>query len=321
MIFDPATGSWTPTGAMAQGRYYPTLTVLPNGARPGHLRLRRDRRHGLRPRAGRRQHLAATDRRSALDRQSLLSRDVRRAERQALPGRLPQGTTRYLSTAGDGQWTTVGNRVVADRRLGSAVMYAPGKILYAGGGDPPTSSAEVIDLNQASPAWRSVPGMQFARRQMNATILADGQVLVTNGTSGPGFNDVGSRRARGRAVEPGHRVVDHDGAGEWWGRTYHSAVAAAPGRTGAVHRQRRGRRGVVREQPVQRAGIQPALPLQRRTARRPRGRVISSAPARITYGGSFTVETPGRGIDHPGEPRSGSRRSPTRSTRARSSIR
>ena len=49
--------------------------------------------------------------------------------------------------------------------MGSAVMYAPGKILYAGGGDPPTSSAEVIDLNQASPvvaqrarAWPSRGG-------------------------------------------------------------------------------------------------------------------------------------------------------------------
>ena len=83
----------------------------------------------------------------------------------------------YLAIA-----STVDDRIVADRKLGSAVMYAPGKILYAGGGDPPTSSAEVIDLNDASPSWRSVPGMQFARRQMNATILADGQVLVTNGT-------------------------------------------------------------------------------------------------------------------------------------------
>ena len=74
--------------------------------------------------------------------------------------------------------------------MGSAVMYAPGKILYVGGGDPPTASAEVIDLNQASPSWRSVPGMAFPRRQLNATMLADGQVLVTGGTSGTGFNNV-----------------------------------------------------------------------------------------------------------------------------------
>ena len=33
-------------------------------------------------------------------------------------------------------------------------MYAPGKVLVMGGGDPPTNTAEVIDLNQPSPTWR-----------------------------------------------------------------------------------------------------------------------------------------------------------------------
>ena len=30
-LFDPAANAWTLTGSMAQGRYYPTLTALPNG--------------------------------------------------------------------------------------------------------------------------------------------------------------------------------------------------------------------------------------------------------------------------------------------------
>ena len=54
---------------------------------------------------------------------------------------------------------------------------------------PPEKSAEVIDLNQTSPSWSFVGSMQFARRQMNATLLPDGKVLVTGGTSAPGFND------------------------------------------------------------------------------------------------------------------------------------
>jgi len=68
-------------------------------------------------------------------------------------------------------------------------MYEPGKILYAGGGDPPTSTAEIIDLNQPNPTWRSTGSMAFARRQMNATLLPTGDVLVTGGTTGAGFNN------------------------------------------------------------------------------------------------------------------------------------
>src|SRR5207244_8048436 len=47
-----------------------------------------------------------------------------------------------------------------------------------------------IDLNQSSPAWRSVAPMSIARRQLNATVLPDGTVLVTGGTSGSGFNNM-----------------------------------------------------------------------------------------------------------------------------------
>ena len=101
----------------------------------------------------------------------------------------PTQTTRYLDTAGSGTWSFVANRVGPYRDYGSAVMYAPGKVLVMGGGDPPTNTAEVIDLNQPSPSWSFVGSMEFARRQINATLLPDGKVLVTGGTSSPGFND------------------------------------------------------------------------------------------------------------------------------------
>jgi hypothetical protein len=60
-----------------------------------------------------------------------------------------------------------------------------------GGACPSTvnSSAEIIDLNAATPAWRLVGSMAYRRRQLNATILADGKVLVTGGTTACGFND------------------------------------------------------------------------------------------------------------------------------------
>jgi galactose oxidase len=74
-------------------------------------------------------------------------------------------------------------------------MYDTGKVIFIGGGnDPhtnlPTNGAETIDLTADEPAWHATSAMHFRRRQHNATILADGTVLVTGGTQGPGFNDV-----------------------------------------------------------------------------------------------------------------------------------
>jgi hypothetical protein len=172
-------------------------------------------------------------------------------------------------------------------------MYAPGKILYAGGGDPPTSAAEVIDLNQASPAWRSVPGMRFARRQMNATLLPDGQVLVTNGTSGAGFNNVGAAVHEAELWNP---VTEQwtTMAPEVVGRTYHSASLLLP--DGRVLSAGSGEGGGVSYESSQftlQVFSPPYLfkadgsPAQRPT--------VTSAPPKITYGATFTVETPDAG--------------------------
>ena len=67
-----------------------------------------------------------------------------------------QRMSRYLNVSGAGSWTNVGNRRFGSRNYGSAVMYAPGKILYAGGALT-TNTAEIIDLNLPLPAGASPP--------------------------------------------------------------------------------------------------------------------------------------------------------------------
>ena len=107
----------------------------------------------------------------------------------------PDKNTRYLDTSGTGAWSTVATSSFSFRDYGSSVLYADGKILIVGGGNSPldhnlpTNTAEVIDLNAATPVWREVGRMSNARRQLNATLLPDGTVLVTGGTSGGGFNN------------------------------------------------------------------------------------------------------------------------------------
>ena len=106
----------------------------------------------------------------------------------------PNVDTRSLDCAGAGSWSTPINHVQNQvRSYGSCVQYADGKIMVAGGNDPPTNTCEIIDLNLATPTWSSTGSMQFARRQMNLTTLPDGSVLATGGTTGSGFdNNLGS---------------------------------------------------------------------------------------------------------------------------------
>src|SRR4029077_12722126 len=51
-----------------------------------------------------------------------------------------------------------------------------------GGGAPPPNPAPRIGKNAASPTWQSVATMNFPRRRMNLTILADGTAIALGGT-------------------------------------------------------------------------------------------------------------------------------------------
>jgi hypothetical protein len=196
--------------------------------------------------------------------------------------------SRYLDFTGTGSWTTVGNRMVANRSYGSAVMYEPGKILYAGGGvSGPTNTAEVIDLNQSTPAWRFTGSMAFARHQTNATILPDGTVLVTGGTSGPGKANTGA------AV---HAAELWNPATEQWTtlasnqivRVYHSTSILLPDAR-VLHSGSGDGGGTPQELNAEIFSPPYLFNADGSSATHP---TIASAPATIGYGESFSVQTP-----------------------------
>jgi hypothetical protein len=105
----------------------------------------------------------------------------------------PGSISRYFDPAGNGLWTVGPTTIDGNRLKGTAVMYDNGKVIIIGGAsdnpNPPIASSEVIDLNQANPAWRKVDSMEFARKNINATIMADGSLLVVGGTTGVGTNN------------------------------------------------------------------------------------------------------------------------------------
>jgi hypothetical protein len=117
---------------------------------------------------------------------------------------------------GRGSWSDGPSHIWKfNRDYGTAAMYEAGKILYVGGGgnpgwslhqtaDPsaptPTETAEKIDINQPLPQWQGTGSMAVPRRHLNSTILPDGTVLVTGGTRGRGFADINPADAT-RAAE------------------------------------------------------------------------------------------------------------------------
>lgn len=191
-IYDPATNTYSFGPLMSAtrggGRWYPTNTVLGNGLTLVTSGTNEDGQKNPIPQVLEanmtfRNLTGARDEFQRLYPMMLLAPDGRVFESG------PNSFTRYLSTSGAGAWD---NQHGIDtgaglREYGTAVMFEDGRILLAGGGAP-TNFTQTISLTRDPAVWQSAGFMQFERRQLNATLLPDGKVLVTGGTR-IGFSD------------------------------------------------------------------------------------------------------------------------------------
>ena len=187
----------------------------------------------------------------------------------------PARTSRYLDTSGTGAWTTITRKDDVWRDYGSAVMYEPGKILVVGGGNPPTATAQTFDLNEATPTWRNTASMSIARRQLNATLLPDGTVLVSGGTYGAGTNNT--------ATPVFHAESWNPATGTWTQlasasvpRLYHSSALLLPDGRVLTTGGNNYRTAEVFSPPYLFKGARPTM---------------SGVPSGIAYGQRFSVQT------------------------------
>ncbi|HEX5576511.1 MAG TPA: galactose oxidase-like domain-containing protein [Gemmatimonadales bacterium] len=245
-IFDPVTEGWVAgLPKMAKGRWYPTATTLADGRVVTVAGRDTTSSVVLIPEVWENNHWVqlpgASLRLPYYPRQFV-----------APNGKLfyagERIKARYLdvdavTANGRGRWSSLSgfNHLWPfNRDYGSAVMYDTGKILYAGGGgdlnssstDPknssPTPTAETIDLNIPSGShWSSTDDMHFRRRHLNATILPDGLVLVTGGTTAGGFNNLSGAVHEAEVWDPqtGHWSLL---AGNTIDRAYHSVSLLLP---------------------------------------------------------------------------------------------
>jgi hypothetical protein len=206
----------------------------------------------------------------------------------------PTQTTRALDTTGTGKWTTISNSKFGNRYYGTSVMYDNGKVLIVGGSNdrygPPTKTAEVVELFKSN-NWIPVYPMQFTRRHHNATLLPDGKVLVTGGTSSGSFNDTTNAVLAAEMWDP-QTTQWTTVASMQKKRTYHSTAVLLPdGRVvlaGGGLPIGNGEAG----DPLTTQGNYDAeiySPPYLFKGTRP---VITSAPTNVNYSQTFTVQTP-----------------------------
>jgi len=187
----------------------------------------------------------------------------------------PEVYSRYLNTSGTGAWTNVAGSQGA-RDYGTAVMYEPGKVLIVGGGDPPRASAEKIDLNLAAPTWQSGGLLHTARRQLNSTMLPDGTVLITGGSSGAGFDNAAAPVFTAERWDPAQNSFTELASATRY-RGYHSIALLLPDGRVLSSGGNTEPNAEVFSPPYLFKGARP---------------VVTSSPPSITWGESFSVDTP-----------------------------
>jgi YVTN family beta-propeller protein len=90
------------------------------------------------------------------------------------------GRMYYVNTGGSGAITTNSQFSGPTGSDSSAAMYRPGRILQFGGN---SRNALTIDLTSGAPVVASTQPMSTQRRLVTATVLADGRVLATGGST------------------------------------------------------------------------------------------------------------------------------------------
>src|SRR5438552_11484220 len=294
-VFDPATNTFSNTQSMAHGRWYPTVVTLGDG--------RVMTFSGLNETGGTNTAVEFYTVGSGWSQQYPASWTPDLYPRLHLE---PNGkvfdsgaqTTSELFDPSTTNWNTnVATTIYGyARTYGTSVLlpltpannYDP-QVIIMGGHSPATNTTEIIDMGASSPAWQSGPNMSQARIEMNAVILPDGRVLALGGSLND--EDTGSASLNGDLLgpdpkNPGKYIFSSAGPNAYPG-LYHSVALLLPDATVWLAGGNPSRGSYVQQMEI----YQPPY-LFNSTGGLVTRPSITSAPSSISYGNTFTVQTP-----------------------------
>ena len=271
-IYNPLTNTWSRGADMAYGRWYPTLTTMADGrtfvsSGDDEGKARVDTPEIYDP---------VTDRWTST---TPRSQGLYPFTYQMPNGKLYEAGTKTSTAFFDattGAWSAgptakFGSSSYAE----SGAMYAPGKILRAGGGDPSIARTQIFDGTASSPAWTETAPMANPRRRMNTPILLDGSVMAVGGTRRS--DDESQAILEGEIWNPDTKTWSRV-ASMAEARMYHSTALVLPdGRVVTAGGEAAGiRRAQIYSPPYLFKGPRPS---------------ITSHPSSTGYGAGFTVGT------------------------------
>jgi hypothetical protein len=213
----------------------------------------------------------------------------------------PTDRMNWVTTSGTGSLTFANSNVPGTHypKEGAWAMYDEGRIVVAGGGANTTSGSDSttgtsttasykVDLRGTTPAIASIAPMTIARQFHNSVVLPNGEVMIIGGNGGVKFSDAASvltPEIWNPQTETWRTVANHAVP-----RNYHSVALLLP--DGRVWSGGGGLGGNAADHRDAEIYTPPSLYTASGTlATRP---VISSVPAKIGVGTSFTVNaTPG----------------------------
>jgi hypothetical protein len=290
-IFDPATSAWTTAADMANPRWYPSVTTLPDKRM---LVIGGESTCNFCNVTVPEIYDVTTN---SWTRLTTATHDFPYYPHVFV---LPDGRVIVPSTTREPiisqildltavTWTAVGGAAVDG---GSTVMYLPGKFLKTGTSVDPdqatrnaAATAYALDTTQTTPTWRKVSSMTATRTFHTMTSLPDGTVLVTGGGPTTAATNTAAAILPAEIWSPDTEAFTAM-ASMHAPRLYHStAILMADGRVAITG----GGRFDNVTAPTDQFSAEFFSPPYLFKGTRP---TITSAPATVTYGQSFSVQTP-----------------------------